>query len=393
MQVIARQKNMDAATLHLIQYWSAGAPGYRWYDMISKLWMMDTTYNGALSNMLVGVAIYDATIVSWDTKYTYNRPRPFETDTRIKAYVVKPESPSYPCEYSVAAGAAVTIISHFYPHMKDSSTKLANQLMDSRVAAGMAFPSDTKDGFALGKAIAEIEIQKTKNFPPQVKWDGKMPQQDGVWKGAKPMFPIAGLSKTVVLDNASEFRPAPPPDFAKEMEEMKNFRRTFRSNANAYLFANESVLDELIRKKIFEHNIHLNPPRAARIYAVAAIGTYDGFISCWDAKYAYWGIRPNQYDTSYRSLIGTPPFPGYPSGHAMISGILAELLSYFFPADQEYFRQRAKDCAESRFQGGIHFRSDNEVALDMGKKVAAKIIDRIKEDGADRLPGNTIGKN
>ena len=44
---------------------------------------------------------------------------------------------------------------------------------------------------------------------------------------------------------------------------------------------------------------------------------------------------------------------------------------------------KAKEAAESRFQGGIHFRTDNEVALELGKKVAEKIIKKVKTDGAD----------
>jgi len=59
------------------------------------------------------------------------------------------------------------------------------------------------------------------------------------------------------------------------------------------------------------------------------------------------------------------------------------LYSYFFPAEQAYFRQKAKDVAESRFQAGIHFRTDNEVALGLGKKVAAAVIERARMDGAD----------
>ena len=48
----------------------------------------------------------------------FNRPRPFEADKRIKAYGPKTESSSYPCEHSVAAGVAATIIGHFYPKLK-----------------------------------------------------------------------------------------------------------------------------------------------------------------------------------------------------------------------------------------------------------------------------------
>jgi PAP2 superfamily protein len=380
-EILSIQKALDAAGLQQIQYWNEGAPGYHWQNMMMKLWTVDTGRYGALANMLLGTAIYDATIAGWDSKYFYNRPRPFAADNRIKSFVLKPESPSYPCEYSIAAGVAVTIISHFYPYLSDSVNYMARQLMASRVAAGVAFPDDTRAGFELGRRIAEKEIDCTKGYVYKDGWDGKIPDGPQFWKGKFAMFPVAGKNKTVVLDSSSEFRPAPPPDFAKDMAEMKNFKRTFGSNANAFFWASQGFWNEALDKKIFEYNLHLNPPRAARLYAIAAIGYYDGFVACWDAKYTYWGIRPNQYDTTYRSLVPTPPFPGYPSGHAAISGVMCELYSYFFPADKSYFEEKAKEAAESRFQAGIHFRTDNEVALVLGKKVADKIIQKVKMDG------------
>jgi membrane-associated phospholipid phosphatase len=398
-EVISKQQNLDAATKQQITYWNAGAPGYRWQEMMSKLWTVDTGRYGALANMLLGTATYDATIAAWDTKYAYKRPRPFAADSKIKAYTLKPESPSYPCEHSVAAGVAVTIISKFYPKLADSVNRMAQQLMASRIAAGVAFPSDTKAGFELGKRIAEKEIEHTKDYVTTEQWDGKIPDKPGLWRGKFAMLPMAGKNKTVVLESGSEFRPGPPPDFAKEMEEMKNYKQNFRSLSNAFYWANQSWFMDNLSKKIFENNLHMNPPRSARINAVINVASYDAFVACWDAKYAYWGIRPNQYDTTFRpAILITPPFPGYPSGHAAISGTMAEIYSYFFPDEKELFRQKAKEAAESRFQAGIHFRTDNEVALELGRKVAAKIIDRVKNDGADDTPAlvnqkKTVAKN
>jgi hypothetical protein len=144
---------------------------------------------------------------------------------------------------------------------------------------------------------------------------------------------------------------------------------------------------EHLSRKIFENSLNLNPPRVARIYAAVNVATYDGFIACWDAKYAYWGIRPNQYDTTFRpAILITPPFPGYPSGHAAVSSVMAEVYSYFFPDEKELYQQKAKEAAESRFQAGIHFRTDNEVALELGKKVGAKVIAKVKMDGANAEP-------
>jgi membrane-associated phospholipid phosphatase len=380
-EVLSAQQKLDQAGIQKIMYWNAGAPGYRWQEFITKFWMTDTSSTAALAAMLLNVAIYDATIAAWDSKYAYKRARPFAADKRIKSYVPDPNSPSYPCEHSVAAGVAATVISHFFPHLADSVNRMAQQAIASRIASGAAFPSDTRAGFDLGKKIAAIEIEKTKDHGPKT-WDGKRPDRPGIWSGPKPMFPTMGTSKPVVLESGSQFRPGPPPDFAKDMDELRKFKPGFRSTYNAFYYANTN--DDVLSKKMFEYNIHINPPRAARMYAIAAIGMYDGFISCWDAKYAYWGIRPNQYDTSFKPvLFFSPPFPGYPSGHAMIGAVTAEILSYFFPAEKPYFDKRAKDGAESRFQGGIHFRTDNEVGLEMGKKVGAVIVQKVKADGSD----------
>ncbi len=385
-QVLSQQQKLDSAGMQQILYWNAGAPGYRWQDMISKLWMYDTSYTGVLANLLLGTATYDATIVAWDTKYAYNRPRPFATDKRLQAFAPKPESPSYPCEHSVAAGVAVVIIAHFYPHLADSVNRMAQRLMASRIAAGIAFPSDTRAGFDLGKKIAEIEIQHTKDFVNKKAWDGKIPDGPQRWNAKNPMFPLAGLNKTVVLNNANQFRPAPPPDFTKEMEEIKNQKLTFRSMSNAFFWASQDFWGDQLHKKIFEYNLHLNPPKAAHLYAINAVAAYDAFAACWDAKYAYWGIRPDQYDTTYHPVILiTPPFPGYPSGHAMMSGMFADIYSHFFPAERAFFQRKAEEAAESRFQAGIHFRTDNEVGLELGRKVATAIIQKVRNDSADDM--------
>jgi hypothetical protein len=392
-EVLAAQKALDAEGMQQITYWNAGSPGYRFQDLISSVWMTDTGSIGPLSYMLLNVAIYDATIAAWDTKYAFKRQRPFMADSRIKVYGVKPESPSYPCEHSVAAGVAVSIFNHFYPRLADSVNRMAQRLMASRVAAGLVFPEDTRAGFELGKRIAAKEIEHTKDFTPKTRWDGTMPQGPAYYRGKFAMWPNAGQSKTVVLTSGSQFRPAPPPDFAKEMAELKNFKQTFSSRSNAFYYGSQNSGEDMLDKKIFEHNYHLNPPRAARVYALNAIGIYDGFVACWDAKYAYWGIRPDQYDTTYKSLLPTPPFPGYPSGHAAVSAVSAELMTYLFPEDKALWDKRAKDAAESRFQAGIHFRSDNEVGLELGRKVGRAIVERLKKDGADANPAYSVKKD
>lgn len=383
-EVLAMQQKLDVKGKQNIEFWNAGPPSYRWQNLISNIWSSDALNNGILANMLVSVATYDATIAAWDSKYAHNRKRPFALDKRIKTFGLKPESPSYPCEYSVAAGVASTIIAHYFPAMADSVNNLAKQVMASRIAAGVAFPSDTKAGFEMGKRIAEKEIEITKGYLNNKPWDGKLPAGEGLWNGKFAAFANAGKSKTIVLDSANQFRPSPPPYFAKDMKELKNYKHTHKAMANAFFYDSQKFWEDVLAKKMFEYNLQLNPPQAARIYAAAAIGYYDGFVACFDAKYTYWGIRPEQYDTTFKPvLFESPPFPGYPSGHAAVSSVTAEIYSYFFPKDSIYFERKAKDVAESRFQGGIHFRTDNDVALDLGKKVGNEIVKKLKVDGAD----------
>jgi membrane-associated phospholipid phosphatase len=105
------------------------------------------------------------------------------------------------------------------------------------------------------------------------------------------------------------------------------------------------------------------------------VALHDAAIAIMDAKYAYWGIRPFQLDTTFRPLIFTPPFPGYPSGHATASSVAATVLQYFFPGDAALFQKTALECAESRFYAGIHFRTDNEAGLEFGRKLGNYIVE------------------
>lgn len=382
--ILSRQKALSGEDSRQIGYWNAGPPGYRWYELISKVWIQDTGYNGALAALLLNTSIYDATIAAWNVKYKYNRQRPYQADNRVQLLITRQESPSYPCEVSVAAGAAVTIIGHFYPYLKDSITRMAERAMNSRINGGVAFPSDVAAGFDLGKKIAEAEIAATSNFVNKEPWNGNIPQGPNMYRGRMALFPMLKNNRTVVLTRADQLRPAPPKDFEREMAELKAYKQNFVSRSNAFYWANSFYWREVLNQKMFEYNIQLNAPRAARMFAAYAVASYDAFVSCWDAKYTYWGIRPDQYDTTYKALIPTPPFPGYPSGHASSAGVSSVLFSYFFPEDKELFEKKAQEAALSRFQAGIHFRSDNEVGLDMGRKVAAMVIERISMDGSEQ---------
>jgi membrane-associated phospholipid phosphatase len=107
-----------------------------------------------------------------------------------------------------------------------------------------------------------------------------------------------------------------------------------------------------------EHRLDASAPRVARAFALTYAAMHDVGVACWDAKYAYWTIRPVQLDPELRTVVPTPNHPSYPAAHACYSSAAAAMLGYLFLGDAEAVLALAAEAAESRIWAGIHFRSD-----------------------------------
>jgi hypothetical protein len=136
--------------------------------------------------------------------------------------------------------------------------------------------------------------------------------------------------------------------------------------------------------------------RSAAILAQLGIAIADAFIGCWHSKYQYDLLRPVTYihrviDKSWSSLLITPPFPEYPSGHSTQSGAAAAVLEYLFgtsfafedkthirdglaPRRFASFDEAAREAAISRLYGGIHFRSAIDRGLEQGRCIGAHAV-------------------
>jgi membrane-associated phospholipid phosphatase len=379
LQIIKQKMGkLDEKKLAEIKYWDAGAPAYRWNQIAPKIIPYDKI-NVLLRTPAawMNIAIYDATILAWKEKIKYKRKHPHDSDPSLKTVVNAPLTYSYPCEYSVTAAAAATVLAYFLPEKADSILQLAHAASQSRIDAGVQFPSDVEAGWKLGEQVARLIIEKAKNDGSTATWNGSMNKDPKKWTGTYPMGITLPLLSPIVIRSADQFRPAAPPDFENDMKEMKNFKQTFKSRSLAYYWANSGteLWNDLASQKMFEYRMSDDAPAVARIYTVLNTAYHDMTIAIFDAKYAWWGIRPAQYDTTYKPLISTPPFPGYPSGHAAGAATSCAVLEYFFPADAKKFQQLAQDCADSRFYAGIHFRTDNETALKMGAALGQYVVE------------------
>ena len=390
-ELLSLQARRGKGELETIRYWDSGSPSYRWNEIAFKV-ATDSSSGVVTERMLalLNVAIYDATVAAWHSKYMFNRRRPAEAEARLTPAVPAPESPSYPSEHAVAAGASAVLLSHLFPDKAKFLADKADECVNSRLAAGVQYRSDVVAGLRLGREVAALVIERAKIDGSGEKWAGSVPTTPGLWNGTNPYDPQMAKWKTWVLSFASQLRPKPPAFDAAAMAEVKEAAKNPRARREAYYWAITSLpryWNDLASLKVFEYKLDRNPPQAARVYAVLSTAYYDSLIACWDAKYAYWGIRPFQYDPEFKPLITTPNFPGYPSGHAMLSGTAAAMLSYIFPADAEFFNKQAEAAAESRLLGGVHFRIDNEVGLALGRSVASVAVERARQDGSERHGG------
>ena len=371
-----RIENVDQKKLAEIKYWDAGAPAYRWNQILPQFAQQNQAVMMRMPGAWMNLAIYDATILAWKEKIKYKRGRPIALEKSLKTLTPTPETYSYPCEHSVTAAAAATMIAYFFPEKADSVLQMAREASQSRVDAGVQFPSDVEAGWKLGEAVAKQLIEKAKNDGSTRKFTGELNTDPKKWTGKFALGITFPLYTSFLLRSADQFRPGPPPDFRNEMKELKDFQQTFKSKVSAYYWASRNdIWTDLASKKMFEYRLSDDAPTVAMIYAVLSVGYREMAIAVFDAKYAYWGIRPTQYDTTYQPLISTPPFPGYPSGHAAGAGTASTILTYFFPHDASEFEALAQDCAESRFYAGIHFRSDNETALLMGRNIGKYVVE------------------
>src|SRR5579864_977559 len=394
LQNLASRRNGEGRSQ--IEFWDAGGPLYRW-DRIAldeSLAHLLNTNRGARALALVSVAAYDALVAAWDSKYRYNRVRPSGADPSLATAVPTPRSPSYPSEHAVVAGAASTVLAYLFPDEAARLNSLAEEDGRTQLLAGIQYPSDVAAGLDLGRKVAGLIIERAKTDGADAVFNGQIPKGPGYWTGTDPIEPTMGTWKTWVLRSGAQFRPGPPPAYDSEQKkadlvEIKTFVRTPKSNDAAFFWQYAVAgtrgyhwWHEQVGPQIALHGLDMNPPRAARAYALQSVASYDVHVACWEAKYAYWAIRPFQLDPEVKTLFPTPNLPSYPAAHACISGANAAILSYLFPSEAGSFTMLAKEAGESRIWAGIHYRSDIAAGFDLARKVAEAVIERARVDGS-----------
>lgn len=316
---------------------------------------------------------------------------------------------------AAAATAARQILTQIYPAQQA-------KIEEAYEASLTAIPDESarSEGIKLGMEVADaVQADRATDgtnapdtYRPHTTPGAYVPTTIPLWEQYARAKPWA-------LTSADQFRPGPPPalssaEWARDYNEVKSLggtKSTARTpeQTEAVTFWGSINFGPSWQAAARELAIKQGLPLAqcARLFALLNMSLANAYIVNWDAKYTYnfWrpvtAIRNGDQDgneatergAGWTSFIPTPMHPEYPS-QATVNATIASavLASVFGPVtaipftatdvrDPKRTRQFASlaDMAEEqknvRVWGGVHYRFAIHTGEDVGRKVAAYMIE------------------
>jgi membrane-associated phospholipid phosphatase len=416
------QAKRTPQTVKTIKKWNAGAAVNPWTDLLFQA-ILNYRPRPPLASYRIAIfltGLHDAVAAAYDSRQAYaaeSRPAPSKLDRRIKPALKNTAGSTYASPEAAVAGAAETLLPYLFPEApKSLYVQAATEAVSSRLSAGLNYRTDVQRARLLGQKVAQAVIEHEKT-------DGRTntalpyPRRVGeaYWTSTPPTYepPFGGPTGTWrpwLMSSASQFLNAIPgpsaygsPAFMNQLLTVVNtVKNETQAQRDTVFFWDDgpgtltppghwiSIAEALINKS------SLSTRQAARVLAYLAAAEADAAIASWGMKYYYWSIRPitaiwrlcgdgstlcteaqvsadqsiAPFRDTWYSVIPTPSFPSYPSGHATFSGAAGRLLGYFFPASAQELTRLAEEAAMSRLYAGIHFPEDNDDGLALGRAVA-----------------------
>lgn len=315
-----------------------------------------------------------------------------------------------------AATAAHRVLRHYFPAS-------APQL-EADYAAALA---DAPAGLAkvLGRVVGEVAaaslIHARRDDGRDAAITLDVEPAPGVWRPTPDAFapmlvPWLGFVEPLTLQSPTQFDlPGPDPidsaAYAQDYAEVKAFgakvgsSRSAAQTETALFFSANVVLQyyEGLREVVAREGMGI--VESARSFALLGTSLADVAIACWRAKYdfAYWrpitAIREGDTDDNpatdpdpaWTSLVPTPPYGDYVSGHACFTGAASGALVYLLGTEAIDLQMVSpvtgttrryataaeldEDTMNARIWLGLHFRKamtdGNQLGHDVADWVAA----------------------
>lgn len=168
-EVYEFSKNPTRDQTRIAQYWADGVGSYtppgHWNAVASEEFvkMNMSEVRWARNMALLNMAMADAAIACWDTKYLYFNPRPSQMDPRIKTEVGLPNFPSYTSGHSTFSGAAATVLSQIVKSKASEWNAMANEASISRLYGAIHYRSDCEQGLICGKRVGGFAVIRAQN--------------------------------------------------------------------------------------------------------------------------------------------------------------------------------------------------------------------------------------
>jgi hypothetical protein len=297
--------------------------------------------------------------------------------------------------------------------------------LDARYAASLAqIPGGTAktQGIAFGTRAADSLIRLRAHDGRNAPIFFTQPPAPGVWRPTSPgssmSAPWLGFVAPLLVHSATQFAPPAPPaltsarytrDFAevKALGSGNSTVRTPAQTSTAQFFSGNPLVqyNAALRDQVSVR--HLDIAGAARMFAAIDMSVADAEISVWHAKYAYGLWRPvtainladtdgnpaTSADPAWAPMITTPPYPDYPSGYNAFNSAVTHGLEVLFQTrhlqltlistaapgvQRHYDRGNAlvQDVVDARVWLGIHFRTADTAAKEIGRQLTAWTLDR-----------------
>jgi membrane-associated phospholipid phosphatase len=192
LEVYTTSVTLTAEQRTIALYWAdstgtTGTPPGHWVAIVGQLARTEglSLITAAEAYVRVGLAVADAFISCWHTKYTYNLLRPETAITRLidptwLPLIITPGFPAYTSGHATQSGAAATVLTDLFgmtpftdtlhqdhdleprlePRRFGSFDEAAAEAAISRLYAGIHYPFDSDNGLAQGRCIGRVIVDR-----------------------------------------------------------------------------------------------------------------------------------------------------------------------------------------------------------------------------------------
>lgn len=174
-QLVAIKANLTSKQKQIATFWAGGQgtplpPGV--WNQVMFAYVRDKKLSVASQTRvfaLLNVAMDDAGVASWDTKFAYWNPRPENAirdlgiDRHWKPYLDTPFFPAYVSGHSTYSSAAGEVLAHLFPEDAKLWHAKGKEAGISRLYGGIHYNSDNVQGDRIGLAIGRLTVQRAEH--------------------------------------------------------------------------------------------------------------------------------------------------------------------------------------------------------------------------------------